>query len=184
MLARIVSARPSTSRRASLYKISLIRVDLPDPETPVIQTSFPSGIETLMPFKLFADALTILSNLPFPSRLFFGTSICLRPERYCPVNDFGCAKICFGVPSAMTLPPCSPAAGPRSMTQSASRMVSSSCSTTRTVLPRSRSPLRVSKICICRADATRWRLIQHIQHPDQTRADLSCKPDPLRFTAR
>ena len=98
---------------SALYKISLIKVDLPEPDTPVMQIIFPKGIETLMPFKLFAVAFTILSDLPFPARLFFGTSICLRPERYCPVSDFGCAKICFGVPSAMTSPPCSPAAGPR-----------------------------------------------------------------------
>ena len=41
-------------------------------------------------------------------------------------------------------PPCSPAAGPRSTIQSAVRMVSSSCSTTSTVLPRSRNPFSVS----------------------------------------
>ncbi len=135
---------PISLAASELYKISLINVDLPDPETPVIQTIFPNGIETVIPFRLFAVALMIFSDLPFPSRLFFGTSTRLRPERYCPVNDFGCARICFGVPSAITCPPCSPAAGPRSTIQSASRMVSSSCSTTNTVLPRSRKPLRVS----------------------------------------
>ncbi len=119
-------------------------MDLPDPLTPVIQTNFPRGIATSIFFKLFADALTIFRILPFPSRLFFGTSICFRPERYCPVSDLGCARICFGVPLAMTSPPCSPAAGPRSMIQSASRIVSSSCSTTNTVLPKSRKPLSVS----------------------------------------
>ncbi len=41
-------------------------------------------------------------------------------------------------------PPCSPAPGPRSTTQSAERIVSSSCSTTMTVLPRSRMDWSVS----------------------------------------
>ena len=47
-------------------------------------------------------------------------------------------------PLAITWPPCSPAPGPMSMTQSAVRIVSSSCSTTRTVLPRSRSRVSVA----------------------------------------
>ena len=47
-------------------------------------------------------------------------------------------------PSATTSPPCSPAPGPMSTMWSAERMVSSSCSTTITVLPRSRRRSRVS----------------------------------------
>ena len=47
------------------------------------------------------------------------------------------------VPDTTTLPPCSPAPGPMSTTQSAVRMVSSSCSTTISVLPRSRSRVSV-----------------------------------------
>ena len=42
----------------------------------------------------------------------------------------------FNVPLAMTSPPCTPAPGPRSITQSAWRIVSSSCSTTSSELPR------------------------------------------------
>jgi hypothetical protein len=40
-----------------------------------------------------------------------------------------------GVPSAITVPPLAPAAGPSSRTQSAERMSSRSCSTTITELP-------------------------------------------------
>ena len=40
-----------------------------------------------------------------------------------------------GVPSAITVPPFAPAPGPSSMTQSALRMSSRSCSTTTTELP-------------------------------------------------
>ena len=50
----------------------------------------------------------------------------------------------FGGPQATSVPPRSPAPGPKSTTTSASRMVSSSCSTTMTVLPMSRRRLRVS----------------------------------------
>ena len=56
----------------------------------------------------------------------------------------GSASIASSEPFAMISPPCSPAPGPMSMTQSAVRIVSSSCSTTRTVLPRSRSRVSVA----------------------------------------
>jgi hypothetical protein len=59
------------------------------------------------------------------------------------------------VPSATTSPPWRPAPGPRSTTQSAARMVSSSCSTTSTVLPRSRSCFSVPAAARCRAGAGR-----------------------------
>ncbi len=59
--------------------------------------------------------------------------------RNCPVSDLATASISAAVPSATTSPPCSPAPGPMSMTWSAERIVCSSCSTTITVFPRSRS---------------------------------------------
>ncbi len=60
-----------------------------------------------------------------------------------PVIDSADASRSATVPDTTTLPPCSPAPGPMSTTQSAVRMVSSSCSTTIRVLPRSRSLVRV-----------------------------------------
>ena len=50
----------------------------------------------------------------------------------------------FSGPDTTICPPCSPAAGPMSTTQSAARIVSSSCSTTIRVFPRSRSRTSVS----------------------------------------
>ena len=47
----------------------------------------------------------------------------------------GSASSSPGVPWAMIVPPLAPAAGPSSMTQSAVRMISRSCSTTITELP-------------------------------------------------
>ena len=61
------------------------------------------------------------------------------------------------VPCATTRPPRVPAPGPRSMTWSARRIVSSSCSTTTSVLPLSPSLCeRVEQDAGCRADAGRW----------------------------
>lgn len=66
------------------------------------------------------------------------------PDRYCPVIDSVFFSSSFSEPLCTTLPPCSPAPGPMSTTQSATLMVSSSCSTTMSVLPMSRSRTSVS----------------------------------------
>ena len=74
--------------------------------------------------------------------------------------------------------------GPRSTRWSAARIVPSSCSTTITVLPRSRSrssvcdQLRV--VALVQADRG---LVEDVEHADQARADLGREPDPLRLAA-
>ena len=92
--------------------------------------------------------------------------------------------ISSGLPCATRWPPASPAPGPRSTTKSARRMVSSSCSTTSTVLPRSRKLLERAEqaIVIARVQADR-RLVQHVQHAAQARADLRGEANALRFAA-
>ena len=120
------------------------------------------------------------------SRRSRGTGIARLPDRYWPVSDAGSrARPASGVPSATTWPPCSPAPGPRSTRWSAARIVPSSCSTTITVLPRSRSrssvvdQLRV--VALVQADRG---LVEDVEHADQARADLGREPDPLRLAAR
>ena len=78
-----------------------------------------------------------------------------------------------------------PAPGPRSITQSAARMVSSSCSTTSTVLPRSRIPLRVAMqaLVVALVEADR-RLVEHVEDAHQLRADLGREADALALAAR
>ena len=126
-----------------LYRISYIRVLLPLPDTPVMQTSLPSGISTSMFRRLFWRAPRMVMDLPLPSRRSFGTGIRLNPPRYCPVSDSGAAMMSSTGPSATMCPPCSPAPGPRSTIWSAARIMASSCSTIRTVLPMSRRFWRV-----------------------------------------
>ena len=81
-----------------------------------------------------------------------GTAIFFLPDKYWPVNDSGFLAMSFAVPSAMILPPCTPAPTPTSMIWSARRMASSSCSTTITVLPKSRKRVNV---CSSRS-LSRW----------------------------
>ena len=86
--------------------------------------------------------------------------------------------------AATISPPCTPAPGPMSTMWSAARIASSSCSTTITVLPRSRRRVRVPS----RRSLSRWcrpmrRFVQHVHHADQAGADLRGQADALRFAA-
>ncbi len=71
------------------------------------------------------------------------------------------------------------------MTWSAASMVSASCSTTMTVLPRSRSPPQRGEealvVALVQADAG---LVQDVEHADQPRSDLGGEPDALGLAAR
>ena len=135
---------PFRSAARRLYRISLISDDFPLPEIPVMHVITPSGIFTSTSRRLFCVAPLISMKWPLPSRRCSGTSIFFRPERYFPVILRGALQISSTVPSATSSPPCMPAPGPMSTIQSASRMVSSSCSTTMSVLPRSRRRLSVA----------------------------------------
>ena len=94
--------------------------------------------------RLFALAPLISIKRPSLLLRFFGTGINLRPLRYWPVIDCSDCLTTSAVPCATTLPPCSPAPGPMSIIWSAAYIVSSSCSTTSSVFPRSRKCFNVS----------------------------------------
>ena len=88
------------------------------------------------------------------------------------------------MPLCTIRPPCSPAPGPMSTTQSAVRMVSSSCSTTISVLPSSRNRTRVS---ISRW-LSRWcrpmlGSSSTYRTPTRPRPDLRGQPDALCLAA-
>ena len=122
---------------------SLTSVDFPEPETPVTRMSFPSGNLTLICFRLFSEAPITSTFFPVPLRLVSGTLMTFLPDRYCPVMEFSDFMISSGVPSATSSPPWMPAPGPMSTIQSALSIVSSSCSTTISELPRSLMFFRV-----------------------------------------
>ena len=138
---------------ARLTRMSVMSDDLPEPETPVTATILPSGTSASMFFRLFSRAPRIQMLLPLPSRRSFGTGIWRRPDRYAPVMLSGQALIASISPSATRWPPWMPAPGPMSITQSAARIIASSCSTMSTVLPRSRSR---SSVLIRRSLSIGW----------------------------
>ena len=83
-----------------------MRVDLPDPETPVIHENNPIGISAVRSDKLFPRALWILiSFLGSYLFLFVGTKIDLVPERYWPVIDSFSSVMSDILPDATTMPP-------------------------------------------------------------------------------
>ena len=110
---------------------------LPEPETPVTETSLASGIRTLIFFKLCSPAPFIIIYSPFPFLLFAGIGMLFSFDRYFPVIDFSHFNISLNLPLNTISPPWTPAPGPISTMKSDSLMVSSSCSITIIVLPRS-----------------------------------------------
>ena len=117
---------------------------MPLPDTPVTAVITPKGISTSIFLRLFSAAPLIFIHLSACLRCF-GSSMRFLPDRYAPVSDCLHCIISSAVPTATTSPPCSPAPGPISTIKSAARMVSSSCSTTMTELPRSLNCFNVAR---------------------------------------
>ena len=92
-------------------KVPLIKLDLPLPETPVIQMNFPRGNSTVTFFRLFPVAPDNIIFFPFPVLLWGANSISSLPVRYRAVR-VSVFNISFGVPAKTTSPPRRPALGP------------------------------------------------------------------------
>ena len=148
-------------------------------------TSLPSGMRDVDRLQVvLARAADRRATCRCPCAAVVGVAIERLPDRNCPVGDALHLMTSSMSPCTTTSPPCTPGPGPISTMWSAARMVSSSCSTTITVLPMSRrlSSVRdhLDVVLGVQADA---RLVEHVEHPHQARADLRRQPDPLRFAA-
>ena len=145
----------------------------------------PSGNVTSSDFRLFSRAPRTTSACPLPLRRFAGVAIERLPEKNCPVGDALHSSTSAIVPCTTTSPPWTPGPGPISTMWSAARMVSSSCSTTMTVLPMSRSrSMRRDHLDVVLGMQADARLVEDVEHPHQAGADLRREPDALRFAAR
>lgn len=113
------------------------RVDLPDPDTPVTAVSTPSGNVASTPRTLCRSTppRVIHPVGTRGSRAGAGSS----SKRNRRVADPSTPARPAGGPLCRTRPPCSPASGPTSTSQSARRTTSIWCSTTNTELPASLS---------------------------------------------
>src|SRR4029450_7189787 len=91
--------------------MSLTRVDLPEPDTPVTHVKVPSGIRTFIPLRLCSRGLWITRLLPVPGRRRAGGAMRSRPARKRPVSEARLPTISSGVPTATTGPPVPPPRG-------------------------------------------------------------------------
>ena len=143
---------PWSLRAIAFCKMSVTSVLFPLPETPVTAMNRPSGNSTSSPFRLCSRAPFTTMLFPLPFRRVVGIFTARSPRMNAPVMESFESVSALSVPFTTTFPPSSPAPGPMSTIQSAVRIVSSSCSTTSTVFPRSRSR---SSVVIRRA-LSRW----------------------------
>ena len=129
--------RADAAREVRVQHVARERGSCREPETPVTTVRRPSGTRTSTFFRLCsARAGDVdrrrVARRPRGAACSGCASGCARKR---PVTDSGLRIRSAAVPSATTRPPRLPAPGPRSITCSARRMVSSSCSTTTSVLP-------------------------------------------------
>ena len=59
----------------------MVKLDLPEPDTPVMQVKVPSGIDAVTLWRLLAVAPWTVSFLPVPLRRLAGIGIERRPVR-------------------------------------------------------------------------------------------------------
>ena len=78
---------PYTSAMSDRRRISFTSVDLPEPDTPVTQTNWPSGKVTSMSVRLCSRAPRTVMVLSVAGRRTAGTAMDRFPARYCPVMD-------------------------------------------------------------------------------------------------
>ncbi len=135
--ARLVGASLSISLALMRGAITwVMRVLLPEPETPVMAISAPRGMVRSRPCMLLQSIPLISSQSLASLALPFGRMIRPLPSlSIFPVREASFLTMSSTCPWATTSPPKRPPPGPRSMIQSAERRVSSSCSTTMRVLP-------------------------------------------------
>ena len=133
---------PLSLRAAAAARTSFTSVLLPEPDTPVTQVRSPAGNRTSIPLRLCSRASRTVSQAPSGSLVGASFMTAILRARYGPVWEAraGSAAHSDGLPWNRSRPPSTPASGPSSTISSAARIVSSSCSTTRTVLPLSRRP--------------------------------------------
>ena len=164
------------------------RVVFPLPLTPVTTVSMFNGKATSMSFRL-CSAAPRTTMRSFTGLRRAGTAMDARPVRYCAVRpSFSCNSA--WVPVKTTRPPCDPAIGPMSMMWSAARITSSSCSTTITVLPRSRSffstPMSrsVSRECRPMLGSSRMYMLPTRLLPREVARSMRWVSPPLRVLLR
>ena len=181
------SARPAFSPRSAGTRQSMISVLLPEP-------GGPADARQLAEAGLEGDAAQVVQpgasgSTPWrsPRRLrrgFPAIESQLAAQGLARQRGPACAATSAGVPDTTTRPPCRPAPGSHVDEVVGPPHQLSSCSTTSTVLPPSRSASRAlgQPVDVARVQADR-RLVEDVAHPDELRAEARRQPDAPRLAA-
>ena len=161
-------------------------VDLPEPLTPVTVIRTPSGISTSMSLRLFSRAPLMTIAPRVVGRRCFGVSIDSSPRRYAPVSE--------PLPSSSSV-------GRRALEDQLAAVLAGAGTEVDHVVggadrlfvvlddddgvaeiaqPRQRREQR-AVVALVQADR---RLVEHVEHAGQVRADLRGQADALPFAAR
>ena len=149
------------------------------------QTNFPTGNSTSMLLQVVlaraehAEGAAVLRRAAPAPR----SGACRRGTR--PVTDRRLRITCAAVPSATTSPPCSPAPGPMSTSQSAVAhhllvVLDDEHGVAEVAQPLER-PDQPPVVALVEPDR---RLVEDVEHADELRADLRREPEALRLAAR
>ena len=173
-------------REAALNSVSIRKVDLPPPETPVTAVKVPSGISAVTSFRLLPRAPTTLMRRPFlPGRRAAGVAISSSPDRYLPVIE---ARIGHDVArralgdhlAAMDAGGGADVDDIVGMQDGVLVVLDDDhrVADVAQVLQRVEQP---GIVALVQADR---RLVQHVEHAGQPGADLRGEPDALALAAR
>src|SRR6202162_3528660 len=176
-----LSEAPGTARASSRYRMSLTSVDFPEPDTPVTAVVTPRGNRTSIPFRLCSRPPFTVKALPEPARRASGVGISSSPVMYRAVSDSGKSERSSGLPSATIRPPWTPAPGPRARTQAGQPVRLEDDDGVAEVPHRKERVDQLSVGALVQPDG---RLVEHVEHAHELRADLGGEADALRLAAR
>ena len=166
-------------------RLSRTSAVFPAPDGPASAVSRCSGKAAVTSCRLYRSPISRAICPPGPGRAGRSRGTAAAPARNGPMIECGSVSSWPGVPWAITVPPWRRPPGPSSMTQSAARMSSRSCSTTTTELP---FPARAVIVLQQPGDVARVqpdrRLVQHVQHARGAGPHRRGELDPLPLPGR
>ncbi len=166
--------------------MSLISVDLPEPDTPVTQMNSPTGrssVDVLQVVAARADD-SAAGAADWPARVLAARRSTRRPARYAPVSDAGLVAICAG----------------RALGDDVAAVLAGARAHVDDVVGRSDGLLvvldhdhrvaevaqvleRVEQACVVALVQADRRFVQHVHDAGQAGADLRREADALRLAA-
>ena len=99
----------------SFLRMLLIRVDFPEPDTPVTAMNFPSGKRAVTFCRLFSRAPVTSIKRPLPTRRSSGTGMARLPDKVLACDRLTVTSYLFGRTCRNNLPTKTPAPGPTSI---------------------------------------------------------------------